>query len=435
MKLFSVQLSSSQTRVIMKTFILVLLILGVAAFASAAKSKARAKRQGYGDLGGDDQQTQAPQQPQTPQQPTYQPPQTPQQPTYQPPQTPQQPVYQPSQPPTRPTYTQPPVAQPTYTSGGRSGAGQYQGGSGGQYQGGSGGGQYQGGSGGGQYQGGSGGGQYQGGSGGGQYQGGSGGGQYQGGSGGGQYQGGSGGRHHGGGGGGGNQYQDYDDGANSLPGTPGRDYPTYGPNPPTTTYACSSAPYVPGYYADTQYGCQVWHICEVGGKLSTFLCPNGTIFNQKYLVCDWWYNVNCGDSPNYYSVNSQIGVIPPGGYEGQYKGSGPGSQGGVYVSGNAGNPGNSYGGRIPSSGTGSSTSGGGQGGGYTPGGRGPAGNVGGGVYTGGQPTPGGQQYYTPVDKHDVLAVLQRCLNVNSFKCTFSQPSLGVGRKGKEKKHL
>ena len=25
----------------------------------------------------------------------------------------------------------------------------------------------------------------------------------------------------------------------------------------------------------------------------SFLCPNGTIFNQEYFICDWWFNVNC----------------------------------------------------------------------------------------------------------------------------------------------
>jgi len=25
----------------------------------------------------------------------------------------------------------------------------------------------------------------------------------------------------------------------------------------------------------------------------TFLCPNGTIFNQDYFICDWWFNVDC----------------------------------------------------------------------------------------------------------------------------------------------
>ena len=26
----------------------------------------------------------------------------------------------------------------------------------------------------------------------------------------------------------------------------------------------------------------------------SFLCPNGTIFNQEVFTCDWWFNVDCG---------------------------------------------------------------------------------------------------------------------------------------------
>ena len=33
---------------------------------------------------------------------------------------------------------------------------------------------------------------------------------------------------------------------------------------------------------------------------ASFLCTNGTIFNQYELTCDWWYNVNCADSINLY---------------------------------------------------------------------------------------------------------------------------------------
>ena len=32
---------------------------------------------------------------------------------------------------------------------------------------------------------------------------------------------------------------------------------------------------------------QSFYMCEGRGKASGFLCPNGTIFNQQYLVCDW----------------------------------------------------------------------------------------------------------------------------------------------------
>ena len=54
-------------------------------------------------------------------------------------------------------------------------------------------------------------------------------------------------------------------------------------------------------------GCQSFHICIAaavgGGGLGgggavlaphTFLCPNGTVFDQDGFMCDWWFNVECG---------------------------------------------------------------------------------------------------------------------------------------------
>ena len=30
-----------------------------------------------------------------------------------------------------------------------------------------------------------------------------------------------------------------------------------------------------------------FYMCEENGRSTGFLCPNGTIFNQQYFVCDW----------------------------------------------------------------------------------------------------------------------------------------------------
>ena len=55
-----------------------------------------------------------------------------------------------------------------------------------------------------------------------------------------------------------------------------------------------------GYYADEEAQCQVFHICTADGAGGlakySFLCPNGTIFNQNYFICDWWFNVDCSES-------------------------------------------------------------------------------------------------------------------------------------------
>ena len=46
-----------------------------------------------------------------------------------------------------------------------------------------------------------------------------------------------------------------------------------------------------GYYADLDAGCQVFHVCSKmpdGAYIqSSFLCPNGTIFQQESFSCQW----------------------------------------------------------------------------------------------------------------------------------------------------
>ncbi|KAH8417078.1 hypothetical protein KR222_002891, partial [Zaprionus bogoriensis] len=85
-------------------------------------------------------------------------------------------------------------------------------------------------------------------------------------------------------------------------GRPGIDFPIY-PRIPKTTFSCRS--YGNGYFADMETDCQVFHICEEGRKIS-FLCPNGTIFQQSELTCDWWFKVNCLGSSGYYAESAEI---------------------------------------------------------------------------------------------------------------------------------
>ncbi len=83
----------------------------------------------------------------------------------------------------------------------------------------------------------------------------------------------------------------------AIPGIPGEDYPILSAAL-ETSFACEGK--VMGYYADPEGECQQFHICvtdESGSSNSplkfTFLCPNGTLFNQQYFICDWWFNVDC----------------------------------------------------------------------------------------------------------------------------------------------
>jgi hypothetical protein len=67
-----------------------------------------------------------------------------------------------------------------------------------------------------------------------------------------------------------------------------------------------------GYYADTDAQCQVFHVCgRDSGKGWSFLCPNGTVFNQQYFICDWWFNFDCDQAPSFYRLNSELGKVDP----------------------------------------------------------------------------------------------------------------------------
>jgi len=94
----------------------------------------------------------------------------------------------------------------------------------------------------------------------------------------------------------------------AVPGTPGEDYPIYA-EVPETSFVCDGQ-VNGGYYGDPEAECQVFHICtqDGAGGLSkySFLCPNGTIFNQEYFICDWWFNFDCSEAEGLYSLNDDI---------------------------------------------------------------------------------------------------------------------------------
>ncbi|KAK7074672.1 hypothetical protein SK128_023726 [Halocaridina rubra] len=127
--------------------------------------------------------------------------------------------------------------------------------------------------------------------------------------------------------------------AESIPGggIPGEDYPILA-SVPDTGFDCDFQT-VPGYYADTdpEAGCQVFHICQdraLRRQKDSFLCPNGTIFNQQYLVCDWWFNFDCSTAEDFYSVNELIGVVPYGKPKTNGYGSNGNGNGGYQSNGN-----------------------------------------------------------------------------------------------------
>ncbi|GLG98242.1 Carbohydrate-binding protein [Gryllus bimaculatus] len=53
-----------------------------------------------------------------------------------------------------------------------------------------------------------------------------------------------------------------------------------------------------GFYADIPSGCQMYHNCDEAGRVFTHTCPERTLFQQRTMVCDHWYMVECsGASP------------------------------------------------------------------------------------------------------------------------------------------
>jgi len=109
-------------------------------------------------------------------------------------------------------------------------------------------------------------------------------------------------------GGGGDDHQGLDWLLKSVPGQPGTDYPIFA-EVPETGFGCEGQ-VEGGYYADPEAECQAFHVCTADGlgglAKYSFLCPNGTIFNQEYFICDWWFNFDCSAAEGLYSLNEDI---------------------------------------------------------------------------------------------------------------------------------
>ncbi|KAM0730982.1 U-scoloptoxin(01)-Er1a [Formica fusca] len=87
-------------------------------------------------------------------------------------------------------------------------------------------------------------------------------------------------------------------------GKPHIDYPAYAIIP-ETDFNCKDQRYK-GFFGDPATRCQVWHYCDLNGGKSSFLCPNGTIFSQVALTCDWWFNVKCETTTQLYVLNERL---------------------------------------------------------------------------------------------------------------------------------
>ncbi|CAG2168789.1 unnamed protein product, partial [Oppiella nova] len=94
----------------------------------------------------------------------------------------------------------------------------------------------------------------------------------------------------------------------AIRGEPGADYPIFY-TPPETGFKCTDQQF-PGYYADVEARCQVFHICQENGRSDAFLCPNGTVFSQQSFVCVYWHDFDCSTATQYYNLNQQLYSAP-----------------------------------------------------------------------------------------------------------------------------
>lgn len=54
---------------------------------------------------------------------------------------------------------------------------------------------------------------------------------------------------------------------------------------------------------------KVYHMCDGLGRQFSYSCPNTTLFQQRMLICDHWYMVNCSKAEKDYDANLLIGEL------------------------------------------------------------------------------------------------------------------------------
>jgi len=99
----------------------------------------------------------------------------------------------------------------------------------------------------------------------------------------------------------------------TIPGEPGVDYPIL-TSIQDNGFDCQGKIFG-GFYADPDTDCQGYHVClQDPANTDTmypisFLCPNGTVFNQEIFTCEWWFNVDCTQATSFYSKNNGLFAV------------------------------------------------------------------------------------------------------------------------------
>lgn len=65
----------------------------------------------------------------------------------------------------------------------------------------------------------------------------------------------------------------------------------------------------PKYITSGLISFQVYHMCDGLGRQFSYSCPNTTLFQQRMLICDHWYMVNCSKAESDYAANLLIGKL------------------------------------------------------------------------------------------------------------------------------
>ncbi|OQV17708.1 hypothetical protein BV898_08165 [Hypsibius exemplaris] len=86
----------------------------------------------------------------------------------------------------------------------------------------------------------------------------------------------------------------------------GTDFPINSVIPQPRALKCSAESGHHGLIADISKpsDCQIYDRCSQNGELTSYICPNLTRFNQITLICDYWYNVDCGQSAQFVDYSN-----------------------------------------------------------------------------------------------------------------------------------
>ncbi|XP_076653059.1 uncharacterized protein LOC143359161 [Halictus rubicundus] len=69
----------------------------------------------------------------------------------------------------------------------------------------------------------------------------------------------------------------------------------------TFRFSCEGKPI--GLYADPDYDCRIFHVCDREGKGFPVICPNNTAFDQRERVCSDEGPIDCEHADEWFYLN------------------------------------------------------------------------------------------------------------------------------------